>query len=162
MKHRRVAVLVLEGNVFKLDFSVEAVRMFFGILMILDFRLGIVKLHNLSGCGGEKTEDAEEAAAVEEGQYKIEIFTAESTAVPVNTTEDPTVIQKLLESPEWERITEVPGDLVPEFGLRIWKKVEVNYNKTEESEEPEYEVIETITTFKDTDCIERVYSCNSV
>ena len=61
----------------------------------------------LSGCGGEKTEDAEEAAAVEEGQYKIEIFTAESTAVPVNTTEDPTVIQKLLESPEWERITEV-------------------------------------------------------
>ena len=108
----------------------------------------------LSGCGGEKTEDAEEAAAVEEGQYKIEIFTAESTAVPVNTTEDPTVIQKLLESPEWERITEVPGDLVPEFGLRIWKKVEVNYNKTE--------VIETITTFKDTDCIERVYSSNAV
>ena len=93
----------------------------------------------LSGCGGEKTEDAEEAAAVEEGQYKIEIFTAESTAVPVNTTEDPTV-----------------------FGLRIWKKVEVNYNKTEESEEPEYEVIETITTFKDTDCIERVYSSNAV
>ena len=44
----------------------------------------------LSGCGGEKTEDAEEAAAGEEGQYKIEIFTAESTAVPVNTTEDPT------------------------------------------------------------------------
>mgnify|MGYP002226301551 FL=1 len=76
----------------------------------------------LSGCGGEKAEDAEEDAAVEEGQYKIEIFTAESTAVPVNTTEDPTVIQKLLESPEWERITEVPGDLVPEFGLRIWKK----------------------------------------
>ena len=97
----------------------------------------------LSGCGGEKTEDAEEAAAVEEGQYKIEIFTAESTAVPVNTTEE-------------------PGDLVPEFGLRIWKKVEVNYNKTEESEEPEYEVIETITTFKDTDCIERVYSSNAV
>ena len=29
----------------------------------------------LSGCGGEKTEDAEEDAAVEEGQYKIEIFT---------------------------------------------------------------------------------------
>ena len=28
----------------------------------------------LSGCGGEKTEDAEEDAAVEEGQYKIEIF----------------------------------------------------------------------------------------
>ena len=162
MEHRQVAVLVLEGNVFELDFSVEAVRMFFGILMILDFRLGIVKLHNLSGCGGEKTEDAEEAAAVEEGQYKIEIFTAESTAVPVNTTEDPTVIQKLLESPEWERITEVPGDLVPEFGLRIWKKVEVNYNKTEESEEPEYEVIETITIFKDTDCIERVYSSNAV
>ena len=25
----------------------------------------------LSGCGGEKTEDAEEATAVEEGQYKI-------------------------------------------------------------------------------------------
>ena len=43
----------------------------------------------LSGCGGEKAEDAEEDAAVEEGQYKIEIFTAESTAVPVNTTEDP-------------------------------------------------------------------------
>ena len=60
----------------------------------------------LSGCGGEKAEDAEEDAAVEEGQYKIEIFTAESTAVPVNTTEDPTVIQKLLESPEWERITD--------------------------------------------------------
>lgn len=76
----------------------------------------------LSGCGGEKTEDAEEDAAVEEGQYKIEIFTAESTAVPVNTTEDPTVIQKLLESPEWERITEVPGDLVPEFGLRDLEK----------------------------------------
>lgn len=36
----------------------------------------------LSGCGGEKAEDAEEDAAVEEGQYKIEIFTAESTAVP--------------------------------------------------------------------------------
>ena len=53
MEHRQVAVLVLEGNVFELDFSVEAVRMFFGILMILDFRLGIVKLHNLSGCGGE-------------------------------------------------------------------------------------------------------------
>ena len=33
----------------------------------------------LSGCGGEKTEDAEEAAAVEEGQYKIEIFTAGSS-----------------------------------------------------------------------------------
>ncbi len=29
----------------------------------------------LSGCGGEKAEDAEEDAAVEEGQYKIEIFT---------------------------------------------------------------------------------------
>ena len=56
----------------------------------------------LSGCGGEKTEDAAEAAAMEEGQYKIEIFTAESTAVPVNTTEDPAVIQKLLESPEWD------------------------------------------------------------
>ena len=92
------------------------------------------------------------------GSIKIEIFTAESTAVPVNTTEDTAVIQKLLESPEWERITEVPDDLVPEFGLRIWEKVEVNYNKTEESEEPEYEVIETITIFKDTDCIERVYS----
>lgn len=116
----------------------------------------------LSGYGGEKTEDAAEAAAMEEGQYKIEIFTAESTAVPVNTTEDPAVIQKLLESPEWERITEVPDDLVPEFGLRIWEKVEVNYNKTEESEEPEYEVIETITIFKDTDCIERVYSSNAV
>ena len=29
----------------------------------------------LSGCGGEKAEDAEEDAAMEEGQYKIEIFT---------------------------------------------------------------------------------------
>lgn len=117
----------------------------------------------LSGCGGEKAEDAGEADAVEEGQYKIEIFTAESTAVPVNTTEDPAVIQKLLESPEWERTTEVPDGLVPEFGLRIWEKIEVNYNnRTEESEEPEYEVIETITTFKDTDYIERVYSSNAV
>jgi hypothetical protein len=116
----------------------------------------------LSGCSGEKAEDTGETAAVEEGQYKIEVFTAESTSEPVNTTEDPAVIEKLLESPDWERITEVPDGLVPEFGLRIWKKVEVNYNKTEESKEPEYEVIETITTFKDTDYIERVYSSNAV
>ena len=54
-----------------------------------------------------------------------------------------------------------PEGLEPEYGIVIWQEKKVNY-KLPEGTEPELEIIETITTFKDSDYIEKVYSQNAV
>lgn len=116
----------------------------------------------ISGCSNNKTEETTAAAVtVEDGEYRLDIYSADDISKVLVSVEDGETVQKLIESPEWKEVAEKPEDLVPEYGIIVWQKKKVNYKQSSDAA-PEYNTIEAITTFKDSNYIERVYSQNAV
>ena len=108
--------------------------------------LGIIL--SVSGCSkGQaakettKEEEAEETKEEEAETVKrrLEIYSAEDSNTILATIEDQEIVNKLMDDSGWTDVEKAPEGL-----------------------EPEFEIIETITTFKDSDYIEKVYSQNAV
>ncbi len=129
------------------------------LLLVLSVILGV------SGCakGQAAKESAKETEAEETETIKrrLEIYSAEDSSTILVTLEDLEIVNKLMDDSGWTNVEKAPEDLEPEYGIVVWQEKKVNY-KQPEGTEPEFEVVETITTFKDSDYIEKVYSQNAV
>ena len=125
--------------------------------------LGVIL--SVSGCTrGQAEEEIAKETAEEETETvrrRLEIYSAEDSGTILATIEDQETVNKLMDDSGWTDVEKAPEGLEPEYGIVIWQEKKVNY-KLPEGTEPELEIIETITTFKDSDYIEKVYSQNAV
>jgi len=125
--------------------------------------LGVIL--SVSGCTrGQAEEETAKETAEEETETvrrRLEIYSAEDSGTILATIEDQETVNKLMDDSGWTDVEKAPEGLEPEYGIVIWQGKKGNY-KLPEGTEPELEIIETITTFKDSDYIEKVYSQNAV
>lgn len=129
--------------------------------IILLFALGIVL--SLSGCSKDNTGKAEETTeAADAEKYRLDIYAADDNSHPILTIDDQKTVNELLDMSKWERVTtEVPQDMTGKYGIVVWEEKKLPEGQ-ETAAEPEYEIIETITTFEGNSYIELVYSDNAV
>ena len=120
---------------------------------------------SVSGCSKEQAAKETTAETAEEetetAKCRLEIYSADDNTTVLATIEDQEMVNKLMDTSKWTDVENAPEDLEPEYGIVVWQEKKVNY-KLPEGTEPEFEIIETITTFKDSDYIEKVYSQNAV
>lgn len=135
--------------------------------IILLIALGIVL--SVSGCSKENAEKAEETTKAEETaeaadvkKSRLDIYAADDSSHAILTIDDQETVNKLLDMSTWEReTTDVPQDMTAKYGIVVWQEKSLPEGQ-EASSEPEYEIVETITTFEGNSYIELVYSDNAV
>lgn len=101
------------------------------------------------GCGADTSTDEQKEPSK---LCRVEIYSAQDNKL-LTTIEEQEIINKLLETYEWEFVDNITEELVPEYKLVVYQEKTLLYGQDEDKER-DYEIIETIMTFKDSSYIE--------
>ncbi len=106
------------------------------------------------GCGNIYQDESIESKK----QIKIEIYSDERF---LKCIDNRNVVNELFSTYNWESISELPDDLIPEYQLLIYQEKTILWGQ-DNDEEREYELIATLVTFKNSLYIEEIISSDIV
>ncbi|MEF9932252.1 MAG: hypothetical protein RR770_08155, partial [Bacteroidales bacterium] len=107
----------------------------------------------LTGCSSTQQETTAKSC-------KFEVLSAQDDTL-LKTIDDQDAVSKFLQTDEWEEVDKLPQDLVPEFKLDIYQEKTLLAGQ-DPNMEREYEIIISITTFKDSSYVEESISADMV
>jgi len=114
----------------------------------------ILALLLLAGCGANGPDKGEAA----EKKSKMEIYSAQDDTL-LNTIDDQEQLKQLLAIDTWKTADKKPEGLTPEYRLCVYQEKTLLAGQSPDDER-DYELIETLTTFRDSSYVEAVFSPN--
>lgn len=107
----------------------------------------------LTGCG-DKVSDSNN----DEGkkQCKIEVYSAQDDKL-LKTIDDQDIVNQLLITNDWETAEGLSADLTPEYKLLVYQEKTLLYGQ-DPDEERDYELIETVITFQNSQYVQETIS----
>jgi len=112
----------------------------------------ILAIMLLAGCSSNVPGNGEAA----EKKCRLEIYSAQDDTL-LNTIEDQEQLKQMLAIDSWETADEKPGKLTPEYKLCVYQEKTLLAGQSPDDER-DYELIESITTFKNSTYVEAVFS----
>jgi len=111
--------------------------------------LALLLLAGCSSSGFDKSEAAEK-------KCKMEIYSAQDDTL-LNTVDDQEQLKQLLAIDTWETADEKSEGLTPEYKLCVYQEKTLLAGQSPDDER-DYELIETLTTFRDSTYVEAEFS----
>lgn len=105
----------------------------------------------LAGCGAD-TNSAESEDQTK--QTRVEIYSAQDDEL-LTSIENQETIDELLQTYNWDTRNALPDDLVEEYKIVVYQETTLLWGQNPDDER-EYELIETITTFQDSEYVKEV------
>lgn len=110
-----------------------------------------------TGCASVTSYDENESV---KKQSKIEVYYAQNDEF-LKSIDDQEIINEFLETDNWEDVSNLPDNLVPEHKLLVYQEKTLLFGQ-DPNEEREYELIKTIITFQNSSYVEEIISSDVV
>lgn len=107
----------------------------------------------LAGCGHRESSDSNEPG---KKQSKIEIYSVQDDKL-LKTVDDQDTVNRLLKTYNWKTVESLSTDLIPEYKILVYQEKTLLYSQ-DPNEERDYELIETVITFQDSQYIAEIIS----
>ena len=123
--------------------------------------MGILTIFSLcfTGCNSSLSQNENEN---NKKKSKIEIYSVENGEdIFVKSIDNQETINEFLNTENWKSEDNLSEDLIPDYKLFVYQEKTLTLGQ-DPNEEREYELIETITTFKDSSYIQDVISDNVI
>lgn len=111
----------------------------------------------LAGCGHSGSSGSNEN---EKKQSKIEIYSVQDDEL-LKTIDDQDTVNRLLETYNWETVESLSADLIPEYKMLVYQEKTLLQGQ-DPNEERDYELIETVITFQNSQYIAEVISSDVI